>query len=165
MKENRIPFVNNLIVFVFFAILVFTLKDKNTGYKWVAENLIDGNLKTIKKHKDLSFEQRQEGKLGFNATYLNFINENTPDTAVILMPPDSVILHQNGRYKFNKYLKNKSWCSYLVYPRKLVYEREKTSAPLYNKVTHVAIINGWGYDKLGYKVNKRVPLTVLPIKD
>lgn len=165
LTSKHIPFLNNLIITIFFVLLVFKLKDQNPGYKWVHETLIGANLKTIKKYKKLTFEQKQEAKMGFNAKYLNFIKNNTPDTAIILMPPDSIIFPSKGKSEFNKYITRKVWCSYIIYPRKIVYEREKHISPLYDNVTHVAIINGWGYNKLTYRVNNRSNYTIMPIKN
>ena len=160
-----IPLLNNVIIAILFVILIFKLKDQNPGYRWVHESLIEANLKTIKKYKNLTFEQRQEAKMGFNATYLNFVKNNTPDTAIILMPPDSIILPVKGKSEFSKHMKNKAWCSYLIYPRRLVYEREKSNSSLYESVTHVAIMNGWGYDKLAYPIKDKSKHTILPIKN
>ncbi len=163
--SKNIPFLNNVIIAIFFVILISKLKNQNSGYKWMHETLIGANLKTMKKYKDLTFEQKQEAKMGFNGKYLNFVKNNTPDTAIILMPPDSIIFPSKGKSGFNKYIKNKVWCSYLVYPRKIVYEREKHTSSLYNSITHVAIINGWGYNKLGYKINNKSKFSVMPIKN
>ena len=163
--SKHIPLLNNVVLAIVFVILIFKLKDQNPGYKWMNETLIGANLETMKKYKNLTFEQKQEAKMGFNVKYLNFIKNNTPDSAVILMPPDSIILPSEGKSEFNKHLKNKVWCSYHIYPRKIVYERERHTSSLYSSITHVAIINGWGYNKLSYRVNNKSKYTVMPIKN
>jgi len=160
---KSIPLVNNILVAVLLILLIFKLKDANPGYKWVHESLIGSNLEFIKKNKDLGFPQRQEAKLGFNVSYLNYLNANTPDETIILMPPDTVILPRSGKSDFDKYMKNRIWVSYFIYPRKVVYEREKETSALYDAATHIAIINGWGYHKLPFRVNNKVKHAVIPL--
>lgn len=62
-------------------------------------------------------------------------------------------------------MKGKNWSSYFVYPRKLIYHDEKDKYPeLYKTATHVAIINGWGYELLDYNVQSRSAFAILPLK-
>ena len=129
------------------------------------EKLIGQNIETIEQYGHLDNQQKKEAKLGFAVRYYNFINEQTPDSSIILMPPNDIIKNTTGNYKFHDKAVAKGWVSYFVYPRRVVFEDEKNEYPeLYKKVTHVAIINNWGYEKLNYNVSGKQPYTVLPIK-
>ncbi len=163
-SSGSIPILNNVLILILFIIVVFKLKDINSGYKWMHETLIGANLKIIKKYKALSFRQKQEAKLGFNVRFLNHLADNTPDTAIILMPPDTIILPLQGKSDFDKYMKNKTWVSYFLYPRKVVYEREKETSHLYSTATHIAIMNEWGYHKLPYNVKNKAKHSILELK-
>jgi hypothetical protein len=79
------------------------------------------------------------------------------------MPPDSVFLNTKSTTKFHKEIAEKSWASYFVYPRKLVYEKEKETNPLYAKANYVVVLNGWGLDKIHYELQNRIVTGVLPI--
>ena len=61
-------------------------------------------------------------------------------------------------------VKSKLWNTYFLYPRKVVGENEKDSSPLYAQVTHVMIVDAWGYDKLTYPVSRKEKYAVLPIR-
>jgi len=54
--------------------------------------------------------------------------------------------------------------SYYLFPRKIVKFDERNSNPYYDSITHVAVINYWGYDLAGMPVNKKHPNLVLPLK-
>jgi len=168
IKSTNQPFsirlLKNIMIFFGALFLVYCLKNFNNGYKWTFETLIKQNLITIKKYKKLKIEQKYEAKVGFNYQFLNFINKNTPQDAIIIMPPDSVFLPVNKKSDFQKFITYKGWPNYFVYPRRLVYEKDKDINPLYIKATHVAIVNYWGYHKLPYNVKTRNKYSVLPLK-
>jgi hypothetical protein len=91
---------------------------------------------------------------------LKYLRENTPENAVILLPPHSAI----DTSEEMKFLNSAEWVEYFIFPRLCVGEDDKEkSKALYEKVTHVAIVNGWGYDKLHYSPEKRTSEIVLPI--
>lgn len=162
-KLNHIPIVNNLLLTIGFLSLFYYAINNGVGYIWVKDTLIGANLETIKKNRDITFDQKIESKLGFSAKYMRFLVQNSPDTAVILMPPSKEIFRAGLDTDFDKYAKSKTWGTYFVYPRKLVFEDEKETSSLYAKVTHVAIMNGWGYDKVNYPVKNGGQHTIIPL--
>lgn len=150
-------------------ILIVQIKESSDGYKWVYEGLLKGNLELIKKYPNLSVDERYQMKMGFPLVYLNYIKQNTSDSAVILFPEvrffsDTKDPKQDlsgiGDWGFTKYAYYR-----FLYPRKVVLEPEIEKSPFFEKVTHVAIINGWGYDYLKYSVPEehRVYNTILSI--
>lgn len=161
--KEKIPILNNLLWVVVFAAAIYWMKNNNTGYKWMTDSLIGANLETIEKYNDISFREKQVAKLGFNATYLHYLVDNTPEDAIILLPPKNVAFSEGTQTNFDKHIMNKTWVTYIVYPRKIVYEDEKETSNLYSKISHVGIINGWGYQKLTYQVATTAEITVLPI--
>ncbi len=162
-SSNGIPFLNNIIVVIALVIVVAVVKDVNTGYKWMTDTFIELNLKRIKMYKNLTFEERQVAKLGYNVQFLKYISDNTPEDAIILMPPDSIIQQDGVDSDFDRYMKNKVWVSYFLYPRKVVFEKEKETSPIYAKATHLAVINGWGYDRLPHITGNRSKHAVFAI--
>ncbi len=167
-KQENLFFRNFISVFVS-AILILFLYISFNGYRWVVNGLVINNLKIIFQKSNLSLEQKWKLKCGFDFVYLNYIKKNTPEDAVILMPPLSALYPEKERIKteFNTKsaagVKNKAWATYFLYPRKLVYQKEKDSNYLYNKVTHVAIANYWGYDQLNYPTAKKQKYSIMPL--
>jgi len=161
--------VKNLLILGGVLLLLKTLKENNAGYNWVVDTQIIKSQENIEKFKELNYDQKMQAKLGFTVKYFDFIKQNTPDTAVILMPPDTII-RPKGQVHYTKtamngYTTNRKWVSYFLYPRKLVYEDHLEDYPeLVDDVTHVAIINEWGYDKLPYRVSKKNKYSIMPIK-
>jgi hypothetical protein len=163
-RPSSISFFKNVSLLVGAFLLLYLMKNYNNGYKRAFENLVKGNLKEIKQYKNLNHEQKLGAKVGLDAKYLAILKKYTPRDAIIIMPPDSVLLPYGQESKFSQYITRKSWASYFVYPRKLIYEDEKDAFPqIYKKATHVAIVNYWGYQKLTYKVNTRHKYTILPL--
>lgn len=162
-RSSSIPPINNLVVFIIMIALIYAIS-QIYGYKWLISNIIEDNIKIIEKHPNLSYEKKMEAKLGGPATYLLHLKKNTPKNATILFPPDSLMNIENAPENPNKWLKGKSWTSYFLYPRRVVYEREKGSSLIYDSVTHVAIMNHWGYNKLkDYTVTTQSEFNVLPL--
>ena len=169
-KKFVVPsLVKNVLILIGVLILLNGLKTYNKGYKWVAETLVAKNQEQLDKYKNLTYDQKMEGKLGFAYKYFKFINENTPEDAIILMPPDTMIRPKgqvhHTKTGMNGYTTNPKWVSYFVYPRKLVYEDRKDLYPeLYKNVTHVAVMNTWGYEKLPYRVNQKSQFSIMPMQ-
>lgn len=149
---------------LFYSIFNFTLTNQ-PGYNWVWNTMIKSNLKMIKANPNITMQQKHEAKQGFVARYYDLINKNTPEDAIILFPSDEII---NSDKKFKlKLLRDRRKTTYFIYPRRAVYEKHpEYDSELMDKVTHVAIINSKGYDKLNYEVpqNQRQKFSILPIK-
>lgn len=161
--------VKNFLILGGVLLLFNTLKEQVPGYKWVAETLVAKTPEQLEKFKDLTYDQKMEGKLGFAYKYFKFINENTPEDAILLFPPDTMIRPKgqvhHSKKGMNGYSTNPRWVSYFIYPRKVVYEDRKDQQPeLYKNVTHVAVMNSWGYEKLPYRVGKKNQFSIMPMK-
>jgi len=63
------------------------------------------------------------------------------------------------------YTRNPKMGEHFLHPRKIVHEDRKELHPELTKaITHVAIIDYWGYQKLPYRVSKENQYSVMPIK-
>ncbi len=150
-------------------LLVFLLIKKVDGYKWVKDTLIKENMDVIKKYPNLTTDEKLQAKLGFDYAYLKMLNK-APENAVILMPSrtliDTVRKQQQAINLNSGGIFNGSWSRYFVYPRRLVYEDNKDKDPLYKKVTHIAVMNYWGYDKINYQVadSAKQAFGVIPVE-
>ncbi|MDR3137904.1 MAG: hypothetical protein LBT73_03395 [Tannerellaceae bacterium] len=133
------------------------------SYAWIHDSLLRGNYTLAKEHHALSQDQRREMKLGFAFRYINFIREQTPDSAVILMPPwDAYPKSDFGDAE----VFNKLWRLRILHPRRIVdaYELDTALNCFADRITHVAIVNGWGYEHLPYPQPPNPPAyAVLPI--
>lgn len=160
---TKLGIVPNIILLISVLLLIGYAIKNEACYQWVQTKLIKDNLTTIKKHKEISFEKKVEAKLGGSAVYLHFVKKNTPDTAIILFPTSEAIEKKVENSNVDKKLLNKVWVTNLLYPRQVVYEREKESSELYENVTHVAVVNHWGYEKFGMSPKGRPQHTILTI--
>ena len=163
-SSSPIFIAKNVGLLIVVYLLLQGLKENNVGYQWVFESLVKQNLEQQEQYQELTNDQKLEAKLGFAVRYLNMINENTPEDAIILMGPDSILCPPTGKPFFQKVILKKGWANYWVYPRRLVYEEDKEEFPeLYEQATHVAITNFWGYDRLSYPVAQQQQFLVMPI--
>lgn len=154
--------VKNLVVLVsVFLVIVFLIK-ANTGYDLLFNKLLQ-EREAEQQYEDQSYDGRRAVKLGYNFTYLQLLRSRTPETAVILMPPDSIFRKTDDEHVFIDYwITNRGWASYFVYPRRLVYSDDLQAEPSHLRPTHVAIVHYWGYDKLAYPVDKKYAYDVMP---
>ncbi len=163
--KGKMKIAHNFILLAVTFFLITQLKSHNRGYEWVFDTLVKGGLASVKKYEALTEVQKMEAKLGYTGSYFNYINKQTPDTAIIIMPPKETLQTKGKKIKLDRYITGRHWSNYFVYPRKFVYEDEKENFPvLYKKATHVAIMYAWGYHLLDYQVEGKVDFTVLPIK-
>ncbi len=126
------------------VLLLAALVQYNSGYDHIF-NRFGRDIGSNARYDSLSYDQRLEVKLGFTAKYLHMLRDSTPANAVILMPPDSIFFPEDTASRFNPLVRNRRWVAYFIYPRKIVYEEEKDTLALYRDVTHVAVVNYWGY--------------------
>ena len=95
----------------------------NSGYDWLLNTMLKGNLETIERNPDKTLIQRYELKWGQGEiTYVNKIKEQTPDNAIVLLPPKKILLDVGF-----KSVVDLPWITYFLYPRRMVYGRIRTN--------------------------------------
>ncbi|MDR1918547.1 MAG: hypothetical protein LBQ65_02740 [Tannerellaceae bacterium] len=146
-------FVKNAFVASIVGVLVFQCIEEQAGYHWVYDTLLKGNMQTIRQYPDLTVDQRNELKLGFDYAYLRFLKNATPEDAVILYPSQEDFFPEDKPSPFKHEISNKVWGLRFLYPRKLVLPSEMETSRYASAITHVAIVNGRGYERLSYTVS------------
>lgn len=173
MRVKNIPKKKNLFIQITLNILVLILLyvfipkvfSLNNGYKWAYNNLLKGNMKTIKEHPNLSTTQKYSIKIGTAYQYLNYIKKQTPKNAVILWPTKKEVSPKNKKSPFGKTeLYNKMYATRFLWPRKLVLMSEKETSYLKDKISYVAIVNGEGFKYLGYNFPNKDKIKFAVIK-
>ncbi len=137
------------------------------GYRWAVEEVGFRNLNLIKRIEakreaerlpPLNVHEKRAFKIE-NYYYLQMLNSQTPQNAVVLLPPKKVV--ENSRHIF---MSEAEWVAYFIYPRLCISEDELKAKPeMLSRISHVAIIKGWGYQYLKYEPENREEETVLPI--
>lgn len=135
------------IGYLFFTVLLyFSMTNYNAGYQWLFSSLLKNSYDSKAQIEELTTEQKWESKLGFDAKYMLYLKSQTPENAIILMPPPDKVKKKRDGGQFSNdsaCIDNISWASYFVHPRKLVYEG--IESVYREQVTHVAIVDKWGY--------------------
>ena len=154
---------NHILLIMLVLIGIYLLLAAVPGYKNMRDRFVLGNLKFILKNPALDYPEKMRIKFPRDYPFVMFVKQNTPDTAVIVMPPKSV----KSVFKKTHGAQNKIWDEYFLYPRKLLYADEQDN-PLMQKITHIMIINNWGYDfleeKFGLSYPRKAAYTVLPVR-
>ncbi|MFN0047823.1 MAG: hypothetical protein ACKVOU_01725, partial [Cytophagales bacterium] len=57
----------------------------------------------------------------------------------------------------------RNWALNLLYPRKLVYYEEKDKNKFSKQISHVVVMDGWGFEFLNYRSDSRNNFDVLAI--
>lgn len=140
-------------------VFIYIIFNNVTGYNWMYFTMLKGNLEAIENAPNLTFAQRYEAKWGQEIGLINKVKAQTPDSAIILIPPRK-LLTQIG-FKSTQEL---PWLTYFLYPRKVVYEDDKDSSKIYAQANYVFAVNGWGLDKLNYRPEKPEAFMVLPLR-
>jgi hypothetical protein len=142
-------------------------KKLTRGYYWAVHDVAIKGSENVEEMKSKSPKPlTREDKLAMRVStwpLIDYINKNTPDTAVIYLPEGDSITSNNSKWN---YVYDPEWMEYFLYPRLCVaMGRESDHPELAKRVTHVVIIEGKGYDKLRYDVpmNLRPKEDVLPI--
>lgn len=155
--------VKNLLAVVVVAFLLNKLVlGLQPGYNW-AYNMLKGNLEVAQNYAQTTTDERYEMKLGLSHVYLRYLKENTPPDAVILLPGKEAFYPEGQERIFSGEPYNKLWATRFLYPRRVIIPPELGVTPWSKKITHVAIVNGIGYEYLDYEVPKKVPYIVLPV--
>ncbi len=163
MKKSRSALMKQYALTIgLIGFLCFQYFSPTATLHWLMNNLIEQNLGLMfDRSKAITQDQKSQIKLGSNYFYLNTIKNTTPEDAIILFPDSETFKFEHDQISFSNEINIKGWASYFVYPRKIVYEREKNVNELYSQISHVAIVNGWGYHKLNYQVDQQIPFSVL----
>lgn len=155
--------VKNLVAV---AIVLFLLNKLvvgiQPGYNW-AYNMLKGNQEIIQNYAHTTTDQRYEMKLGLAHVYLRYLKENTPPDAVILLPSQKAFYPEGQERIFSGEPFNKLWATRFLYPRRVIIPAELGKTPWSQKITHVAIVNGIGYEYLDYDVEHKAAHTILPV--
>ena len=141
------------------GIIIMMLFSSVSGYDWLLNTMLKGNLETIEKYPDLTPQQRYEAKWGGEINYLFQIKNSTPDSAIIILPPRETILEAGF-----KGLHELPHTTYFLYPRIVIYEDDKAKYPQYAKATYLVSVNGWGLDRFSPAVANPQPFMVLPLQ-
>ena len=161
---------NLIITFVLMFILML-LYALVPGYNYAVKEVAIRNKEKIEEMEtrrlnfnlpEISWEMKRQFRIQ-DYWYIQTIQDHTPrnSNTVVLLPPHSAI---DSTEEFNL-LSSSEWMEYFLYPRLCVSEDEKeTKKELYAKVTHVAIVNNWGYDKLKYVPYSKPSEAVLSIE-
>jgi hypothetical protein len=148
----------NVIGLAASVIFLYVIFNNIQGYDWLYNTMLKGNLETISQNPDLTIAQRYNLKSG-EIGYVYRIKESSPDSAIIIIPPKDLLTKVGFKSAVEL-----PWLTYFVYPRKVVYEDDKDSSKLYKQANYVLAVNGWGFDKLNYRVDRPESFMVLPLK-
>lgn len=162
-KDNI--FKKAMIAFAMVCFVVVIFKE-NIGYNWVWTSLVQENLKLISKNRKMDYGQKIQAKMGIDGAVLHYIIQKTPQDAIILLPPEKILMNDSASYDFTSKLggiKSRNWALDLVYPRKLVYFDEIDKNIWKDKITHVMVFDGWGLQYLSYSPSELSNLDVYPI--
>ncbi|HVI44697.1 MAG TPA: hypothetical protein VM802_07500 [Chitinophaga sp.] len=153
---------NTVLAAIAGMIIYFIIKSL-PGYDWVCNDMLKSNMETISLYPDLTTDQKLEIKLGKSYGYLRYVKEQTPENAVILFPGAEAFSPPGQKSDYTGEPYNKLWALRFLYPRKLVIPSEMGKTSYYRKVTHIAVVNGLGAEKL--ETPPGIPLTdiVLPV--
>jgi hypothetical protein len=158
---SRVLGFRSVLITSILCLIVYNCVTKIDSYNWVWNGLLKSNYELTKKYPNMTLDERLSMKLGLDYSYLKMIRENTPDTAVILFQEKQYITEKVGTQALGSIV-NKMWVTHFLYPRTILYKEEKETNPYYNKITHIAITAGHGYDDLDYSVSERQYFTILP---
>jgi hypothetical protein len=159
----------NLLISFVLVILMVMLYATIPGYNFAVKDVAIHNKERIDQietrrlnfnRPELTLEDKRLFKIE-DYWYIQFIRDHTPMNAVILLPPKSAV---DSTAEFN-FINSSEWMEYFMFPRLCISEDEKNTKPeLYSKVDYVAIVNGWGYDKLHYVPQTHPSEGIFPVE-
>lgn len=121
-------------------------------YEWICFTMLPENMAIVRAYPNLNYDGRMTIKLGANYTYLKNTREHTPEDAVILWPSSSAFTKEKS--PFTAEVSNKIYALRFLYPRKLVIPFDFGKSHYAKEITHVAIVNGEGFEYVPYEVEK-----------
>jgi len=148
----------------------------NSGYDWLINTMLKGNLETIDKNPDKTLQQKYELKWGpGEIEYVAQIKALVPDTATVLLPPMKLykelgyvmtqtgpVVQRIGQPNCKSFsMSDLPWITYFLYPRKFVYADSTGTST--KGASYMVSIGGWGLDRLKYPVDTPQAFMVLPI--
>lgn len=143
------------------------IKKLTSGYYWAVHDIAFKGMENVKEMENKAVKpMTREDKLAMRIgtwPLIDYVNKNTPENAVIYLPAADSAMANNSQWN---YVYDPEWMEYFLYPRLCVeIGKEKDHPGLAERVTHVLIIEGKGYDKLKYEVpeSQRPREAVLPI--
>jgi len=156
--------VKNIIAALVVGFLVYQLVEKQAGYHFVS-NMLSNNYTLITTHPNLSLDERYQTRMGFTYRYLKLLRESSPENAVILFPEEEDFFPPDVESPFKREGTKKMAAIRFLYPRKLVLPSEMQANRYADSITHVAIVNGRGYERLHYSFPDpgNYPHNLLPI--
>ncbi|MDR1644745.1 MAG: hypothetical protein LBS05_02810 [Tannerellaceae bacterium] len=155
--------VKNIALALVAGFLLSKCLEVQQGYNWAYHSLLKGNMATIRAYPNLTIEQRNEQKLGNDYAYLQFVKNSTPEDAVILYPAREDFFPEGIESPFKQDIANKTFGLRFLYPRKLVLPSEMETNRYAKDITHVAIVNGRGLERLKYEIETPIEHGVLPL--
>lgn len=150
---------------VLFVAIVAVLVVYNKGYDRLYKYNFKRTFAEIEKYKGLDYDERLKKLLPQDYPFLSQIRDRTPADAIILVPPKEIWHPKDRKLGFGPWIASKAYLAYFLYPRRILIDDKKDAkSPLMKDVTHVAIIDSWGYDKLQYTVPNPPSYGIMPIK-
>ncbi|WP_294618741.1 hypothetical protein [uncultured Bacteroides sp.] len=151
----------NVLFMVLALLLVRYALTEQPTYRWVYNSLLKENMAVIRKYPKLTFEEKMQMKLGMGYDYLRFIKQATPENAVILYPSQAAFQKEGSPFK--REISNKLYATRFLHPRLLILESELEESKYAGKITHIAIVNGEGKERIPYQVDPEVKHAIFPI--
>lgn len=167
-KSQRQEGISTVFLFVrpvIFIGVVILLIAFNKGYDRLYKINVVRIFNDLEKYKGMDYEQRLRKMLPQDFPFLADIRDKTPSDAILLAPPRAIWHPEGRKLGFGTWIHAPSYLAYFLYPRKVIIDDKKgAKSPLMNEVTHVLIVDSWGYDKVKYQVSDPQPFAVLPIE-
>lgn len=163
-KKGYTAWIFKNVISILVAIgAIYYVFDVAKGYNWTYYNLLRKNVQFITKNPKLNFDQKMIYKFGASYEYIMHLKMRTPKDAVILYPGPEAFTKEGSPFQ-SKDIINKRSAIRFLYPRKLILESELDKSAYSDKITHIAIANGIGFDKVPYEVEEKFDHGILPVQ-
>jgi len=165
---NYLPWLlKNIVSAGIVALIMIKVIAPSESYKFLLHAL-NIDMKIIKDYplKSTTIEERYHIVLSKIFSYYQSVEKDTPEDAVILYPSYDAFFPKDKEPMFhNAGISNKMWAIRFLYPRTIISASELEQSPYKDKITHVAIVNGYGVEYLPYKdrLSKNALFGVVPL--